>query len=158
MNKNFPKKNNSAIVARPLKLWQDQSHEPEVRLEILPLIDVIFCILTFFILASLSFSRQQAINLNLPTASTGETQVNEMLVVSLDSTGQVYLEQKAVTKEELAQTLKNYYLLNPQGLVVLHASRESLYNDVVELLDLLRTFGGDRVALATIPLDAPQLP
>jgi biopolymer transport protein ExbD len=158
MNKNFPKKNNSAIVARPLKLWQDQSNEPEVRLEILPLIDVIFCILTFFILASLSFSRQQAINLNLPKASTGETQVNEMLVVSLDSTGQVYLEQKAVTKEELGQTLKNYYLLNPQGVVVLNASRESLYNDVVELLDLLRTFGGDRVALATIPLDAPQLP
>ncbi|NER08197.1 MAG: biopolymer transporter ExbD, partial [Okeania sp. SIO3C4] len=40
-----------AVNARPLRLWQDNPNAPEVRIEIVPLIDVIFCILTFFILA-----------------------------------------------------------------------------------------------------------
>ncbi|TVQ45100.1 MAG: biopolymer transporter ExbD [Gloeocapsa sp. DLM2.Bin57] len=154
MSQKIPPK--STLLARPLKLWQDQSSQEEVRLEILPLIDVIFCILTFFILAAVTFSRQQAINLDLPSASTGQPQVNEMLVVSLDQNGQVYIEQQMVTNEQLIQTLRNYYLINPRGLVVLHASRETRYNEVVELLDLLRTFGGDRVALATLPLDSQE--
>jgi len=147
------KKNNSSIVARPIKLWQDHSSNQEVRIEIVPLIDVIFCILTFFILAAVSFSRQQAINLDLPSASTGQPQVNQTLMVSLDSQGQVYVEQKQVSREELSQSLQNYYVINPNGLVVLNASKEARYNEVVEVLDLLRSLGGDRVALATLPLD-----
>jgi biopolymer transport protein ExbD len=154
MNKKIPQKSN--LLARPLKLWQDNSSQEEVRLEILPLIDVIFCILTFFILAAVTFSRQQAINVDLPSASTGQPQVNEMLVVGLDQNGQIYLEQQIVTNEQLVQALKNYYLINPRGLVVLHASRETRYNEVIELLDLLRTFGGDRVALATLALDSQE--
>lgn len=150
------KKSSSPIVVRRLQLWQDQSSEQEVRLEILPLIDVIFCILTFFILAAVSFSRQQAINLDLPTARTGQPQTNETIVVSLDSTGQIYIEQQKVTPEELNQTLKNYYLLNPQGLVVLNAAKDIQYSEVVALLDRLRMVGGDRVALATLPVEGAE--
>ncbi|ELR97146.1 biopolymer transporter ExbD [Gloeocapsa sp. PCC 73106] len=152
------KKPDSPILVRPLKLWQDQTNEQEVRLEILPLIDVIFCILTFFILAAVSFSKQQAINLNLPSARTGQPQLEETIVVSLDELGQVYVEQEKVTSEELSQAVKNYYLLNPEGIVVLNAAREVRYNEVVELLDVLRTFGGDRVALATLPLEGAEIP
>jgi biopolymer transport protein ExbD len=80
--------------ARPLKLWHDRSDDIDARIELIPLIDVIFCILTFFILASVEFSRQQAISLNLPKASSGTPQMREMLVVSLDDFGQVYVENK----------------------------------------------------------------
>ena len=45
---------------RPLRLWQDKSSEQDMRVEVIPLIDVIFCILTFFILAGVGLSRQQA--------------------------------------------------------------------------------------------------
>lgn len=152
-------KYNPRILVRPLNLWQDQSKEQEVRLEILPLIDVIFCILTFFILAAVSFSRQQAINLDLPSARTGQTQMDEMMVVSLDSIGQIYVEEEFVTYEKLREILENYYLINPRGLVVLNASKDVRYNEVIELLDLLRSYGGDRVALATLPLEGdPNLP
>ncbi|MFN6032855.1 MAG: ExbD/TolR family protein, partial [Dolichospermum sp.] len=43
----------------------------DVQIQIIPLIDVVFCILTFFLLAALQFTRQQAINVDLPKASTG---------------------------------------------------------------------------------------
>ena len=139
------------MLARPMRLWQDRSNAQEVRIEVIPLIDVIFCILTFFILAALSFSRQQAINLDLPKASTGKPQMREMLVVSLDNIGQVYIEKELVTRNQLYQALKNYELLNPNGTIVLNASRDASYNEVIQVLDMLRQVGGDRVALATLP-------
>jgi biopolymer transport protein ExbD len=141
----------AAFSARPLKLWQDQSSNQEVRIEMLPLIDVIFCILTFFILAAVGFSRQQAISLDLPKASSGEPQMREMLVVSLDDLGQTYVEKQSVTKTQLYQAIKNYHQINPKGLMVLNAARNSSYNEVIEVLDMLRQIGGDRVALATLP-------
>jgi biopolymer transport protein ExbD len=112
---------------------------------------VIFCILTFFILAAVGFSRQQAINLDLPQANTGKPQMREMLVVSLDDLGQVYVEQQIVTRSQLSQSIKNYYQSNPNGLMVLYAAKNATYREVVEVLDLLREVGGDRVALATLP-------
>jgi biopolymer transport protein ExbD len=153
-NSTKPKRNKpkgSAIVARPLRLSHDVSRSEEVRIEILPLIDVIFCILTFFILGAVGLSRQQAISLNLPKASTGSPQMREMLVVSLDDFGQVYVEKQAVTREQLLGAIQNYHQFNPKGLMVLNASRNSTYNEVIQVLDLLRQVGGERVALATLP-------
>ncbi|HIK53859.1 MAG TPA: biopolymer transporter ExbD [Synechococcales cyanobacterium M55_K2018_004] len=130
--------------------------EPEVRIEIVPLIDVIFCILTFFILAAVTLTRQNAINVDLPAASTGVTQMREILVVSVDPVGQIYVEKSPVTEDQLFQVLQDFRLAKPQGIMVLYASRLASYNDVVRVLDILRSVGGDRVALAT--LDASGKP
>ncbi len=149
-----PKK--EALHARPLRLWQNDHSDREVRIELVPLIDVIFCILIFFILAAVGLSRQQAINLDLPQASTGRAQMRDMLIVSLDDLGQVYVEQQIVTRTQLAQEIKDYHQSNPNGLMVLHAAQNATYREVVEVLDMLREVGGDRVALATLPTDSPQ--
>jgi biopolymer transport protein ExbD len=139
------------------------STEPDVRIEIVPLIDVIFCILTFFILAAVTLTRQAAINVDLPRASTGTTQMRQNLLVSVDQIGQIYIEKLPVSREQLLQGITNFRQQNPQGLVVLSASRSASYNDVVQVLDLLRSAGGDRVALATLPGEdgataLPELP
>ncbi|MBE9156764.1 biopolymer transporter ExbD [Nodosilinea sp. LEGE 06152] len=131
----------------------------DVRLEIIPLIDVIFCILTFFILAAVGLTRQQAIDLDLPTAQTGQAlpgQVGEgadRLYVSVDGLGQIYLDQQPVTLDLLTDVLLQFNQVNPGGLIVLYASRDARYEDVVTVLDQLRAVGGDRVALATLPSD-----
>lgn len=145
-------KDNSSqkYTPRPLKLWGDLNPPQEVRIEIVPMIDVIFCILTFFILAAVGFSRQQAINLNLPRATTGTAQMREMLVVSLDNQGQLYLEKQPVSQVQLYSAIQNYNTINPSGLMVLHASEDVRYSQVVEILDMLKEVGGDRVALATL--------
>lgn len=142
--------NHHKFRAKPFKLWQDIDSK-EVSIEIVPMIDVIFCILTFFILAAVGFSRQQALSLNLPKASTGTSQMREMLVVSLDNRGQLYLEKQPVSQVQLYSAIKNYHSLNPSGLMVLHASQEVRYSQVIEVLDMLKEVGGERVALATLP-------
>ena len=139
---------------RPFRLWQDNSGNQDVKIELIPLIDVIFCILTFFILAAVNFSRQQAIRLDLPQAKTGTPQMREMLVVSLDDLGQVYVEQQLVSRNQLSQSIENYNQSNPNGLMVLYAAKNATYREVVEILDILREVGGNRVALATLPKDS----
>lgn len=129
----------------------------EARIEIVPLIDVIFCILTFFILAAVGLTRQEGIGVQLPQASTGQAQMREMLVVSLDPVGQIFVEKQPVTKEQLYQLLLQYNRSKPQGIITLSASQTVSYNQVVEVLDLLRSIGGDRVALAVSPTDQPNL-
>ncbi|MBE9076297.1 biopolymer transporter ExbD [Romeria aff. gracilis LEGE 07310] len=129
----------------------------DLRIEILPLIDVIFCILTFFILAAVGLTRQQAISLDLPTAETGtavpESAGRDRLFVSVDAAGQVYIEQNQspVPLQQLYDILQQFQQFAPEGTIVLYAAREARYNDVIRVLDLLRAVGGDRVALATLP-------
>lgn len=127
------------------------STDPDVRVELVPLIDVIFCILTFFIVAAVTLTRQAAINVDLPSAKTGTTQMRQILVVSIDPIGQTYVEKDAVTQSQLTDALVKFRKESPDGLMVLYASRASSYNDVVRVLDLLRSVGGTRVALATLP-------
>jgi biopolymer transport protein ExbD len=133
-------------------------HTPieEVQIQIIPLIDVVFCILTFFLLAALQFTRQQAINVDLPRATTGTTsaassQPNNILLVTIDAVGKTYIERDPVTREQLEVRLKEYITSNPQGILVLNASPTATYNDVVQALDLLRQVGGNRVSLGIIP-------
>jgi biopolymer transport protein ExbD len=134
-------------------------HTPveEVQIQLIPLIDVIFCILTFFLLAALQFTRQQAINIDLPKANSGTSPTSglqsntNMLPVTIDAVGQIYVEKNTVGRDELAAILKKYVQENPNGVLVLNASRTATYNDVIETLDLLRQVGGDRVSLGIIP-------
>jgi biopolymer transport protein ExbD len=140
-----------------MKINQNHYNSTEdVQVQIIPLIDVVFCMLTFFILASLQFSRQQSINIDLPQANTATASVQsetdrDILPVTIDGVGQIYVEQDAIQREQLGGILKNYLAANPKGTLVLYASRSARYNDVIEILDLLRQVGGDRVSLAIIP-------
>ena len=134
--------------------------QSDVQIEILPMIDVIFCILTFFILAAVGLTRQQAIELDLPAVNnssplqeTSQDRLKDRLYVSVDSVGQVYVDKSAVPLGLLYDVLVQHQKIAPNGTIVLYASRSARYEDVIKVLDLLRSVGGDRVALATLPND-----
>jgi biopolymer transport protein ExbD len=142
-----------------MKIHTDTPAE-EVQIQIIPLIDVIFCILTFFILATLQFTRQQGIASSLPQASTGTpiSTNREMITVTIAPTGQLFANQQPVDRAQLAQVLALYVQQNPSGLLVLNAAPTAFYNDVIQILDLMRSVGGDRATLATTPLSASPSP
>ena len=128
-----------------------------IFIELLPLVDVVFCILTFFILAAVG-SRQQAISLDLPNANTGAalppaalSTGRDRLYISVDAIGRIYLDQDPILEQNLVRLVDEFYTNNPQGIVVLYAAKDSRYDDVVRVLDVLRSVGGNRVALATLP-------
>jgi biopolymer transport protein ExbD len=144
-----------------------QTSTEDAQVQIIPLIDVIFCILTFFILAALQFSRKEAIkaiNLDLPKASTATTSPAlpgdknksdpQRLIIHIDPINQLYViepqGQKLITREQLPGILENYLKQNPSGTLLLNAARSAQYNDVIETLNVLRQVGGDRVSLGVI--------
>jgi len=123
------------------------------QIQILPLIDVIFCILTFFILAVVQTERPQAVNVDLPQAKTGTVQAPDRLIVTLRPGGQLLVGQEEVAdRTALMDRAKTYLAQRPDGLLVLNASQTAMYSDVIGVLDSLREVGGvRRVALATTP-------
>ncbi|WP_373542012.1 biopolymer transporter ExbD [Chamaesiphon sp.] len=135
--------------------------DQEPRIELVPLIDVIFCILTFFLLAGLQVAKQQAIGVDIPQAASGTPAARELLMVTLNDAGQLFVEQQPMlVPGQLVAAVRQYRQARPNSSIVLYASKLVTYNQVVEVLDALRTVAGDRVALATLPTNtaAPTPP
>ncbi len=128
------------------------------QIQILPLIDVIFCILTFFILAVVQTERPQAVNVDLPQAKTGTVQAPDRLIITLQPGGEILVGQEQIAdRTALMDRAKTYLSQRPDGLLVLNASQTAIYSDVIGLLDSLREVGGvRRVALATTPKTEPS--
>jgi biopolymer transport protein ExbD len=119
------------------------------RVEVVPLIDVIFCILTVFLLSGLQATRQQAINVAIPQARNSETQIGERLLVSLDAEGQISIDKQPYLPDALRQRVRGYLVDKPNGSVVLYADKQVRYERVIEIMDTLRGIAGEKVALAT---------
>ena len=122
---------------------------PEVNL--VPMMDVIMTILTFFIIISMTLtSRQNSVNVTLPSTDQGltEQKIPDPLVVTINQQKQLFLGKQPISEAQLAEPMKAYLQLNPQGAVVLNADRKLAYEEVVQILGKMRAIGGDRVSLA----------
>ena len=125
---------------------QKKSEMPEVNL--VPMMDVLMTILTFFIL--IAMTTQQTVNVNLPSTSAGavETKDPDPLIVGLNLQNEILLADKPVPSSELGQKIQSYLAQNPKGVVILKADSKIPYEQVVKLLGTMRDMGGDRVSLA----------
>jgi biopolymer transport protein ExbD len=126
---------------------------PEVNL--VPMMDVLMTVLTFFIIISMSLTGQQLVNVRLPQSVPGddareETQAAQVdaLVVGLDRDGNLVLDNETLSFSQLSQRVRDYFAQNPSGKLVLKADRELTYSQVAGLLTDLRAIGGNRVSLA----------
>jgi biopolymer transport protein ExbD len=125
------------------------SQMPELNL--VPMMDVIMTILTFFIIVSMTLTnRQNAVNLKLPSVGSGISQQKtpDPLVISLNPQGQLFLGKEPITEEQLVQPVQVYLQQNPQGAVILNADHKLPYEQVIKVIGKLRDIGGDRVSLA----------
>lgn len=135
---------------------QSDHRMPFVNL--VPMMDVLMTVLTFFIIISMSLTGQQILNVSLPNLSrqplgtqTGKKPASmslKSLVIGLDTKGNILIEAEPVDENLLAQRIQKYLALNPKGKIVLKADRELPYDKVAKLLDLVSKIGGDRISLA----------
>ena len=119
------------------------------HLDLVPLMDVILTVLTFFVLSSLALVRQQTVDVNLPGANAGTTQQTtpDPLVIGMNQQGQILLRNGPANEAELKQQMQSYLAKNPKGAVILKADRNLPYEQVVRLLGEMRDVGGDRVSI-----------
>jgi biopolymer transport protein ExbD len=130
-----------------------ESQVPEVNL--IPMMDVLMTVLTFFIIISMGLTGQQLLNVRLPESVPGDGAVEEpqvaqadALVVGLDKDGNLILDNQPTSFNRLSQRVRTYFAQNPNGKLVLKADRELTYSEVAGLLTDLRAIGGNRVSLA----------
>jgi len=119
----------------------------EARIEIIPLIDIMFFLLAAFMLVSLTMVNLKSVKVNLPTATTATPENRKDFVdVSIDKSGAVFLDKQAVSDDQLVRGLQQLREANPRLRVLISGDREALHGDVIHALDLVRVAGIDNVA------------
>lgn len=126
--------------------------EPDLPLQInvTSLIDVVFCILTFFIVSSLSLTRSEGLPVNLPQASTAQPQKVSQINVSITTDGAIALDRQLIDIEQLESALRQKIAPNSESLVVLNADKAVDHGRVVAVMDRLRRVKGAKLAIATL--------
>ena len=112
------------------------------RIEIIPLIDIMFFLLASFMMVSLSQVHMKGIKVNLPTASSGETQSKrEYVSVSVDKDGHFFFDKDEVTEQDLQARLTKVHQSSPEAKVFVRGDRDTAHLNVTRLLDYLRSAG-----------------
>jgi biopolymer transport protein ExbD len=132
----------------PVKLGSKLPPESaEARIEIVPLIDIMFFLLAAFMLVSLSMVNMKSVKVNLPTATTASGDVKKDIVdISVDKTGLVFVDKKLVDDSQLVATLTAALRSNPNLRVFISGDRDAHHGAIIHALDAVRTAGIDKVA------------
>ncbi len=122
----------------------------KARIEIIPLIDVIFFLLATFIMVSLSMVKNQGISVNLPSAATGTPQERETAVtITVTRSGDIYINQEKLDTGLLSQRLKQLKTENPDIRVFINGDKEACFGNAIQILDEVRSSGITKVAIQT---------
>ena len=122
----------------------------KARIEIIPLIDVIFFLLATFVMVSLSMVKNQGISVNLPSAATGASQEREAAVtITVTKSGDIYLNQEKLASDLLPQRLKQLKAENPDMRVFINGDNEAYFGNAIQILDVVRSSGITKVAIQT---------
>ena len=129
------------------KSFKFYNQDPQIN--ILPMIDIIFVILSFFIISSLYLVKLESIPLNLPNAETSKNELNDPIIVSLDKSGNIYINKNYATKESFERDISKF--AENKKLILIRADKDIKYGEVVYILDTLRKFNNFKIAVSTEP-------
>ena len=119
-----------------------------VTFDFAPMVDVVLLLLIFFLLTSNLAAKQNSLPLDLPRASSTVQETPDLPLVSVTTAGKVFLNGKATTLTKLGAQLKPL-IVSSGGLVGLRADERGTYGAVVQVMDIIKKAGGERLALGT---------
>jgi biopolymer transport protein ExbD len=114
----------------------------KARIEIIPLIDIMFFLLASFMMVSLSQVTMKGMKVNLPIGSSGETQSKKDYVsLSVDKDGYYYFDKEKIPLEEILPRLLKVHATNPEAKIFIRGDREAVHGNVTRMLDQIRASG-----------------
>jgi biopolymer transport protein ExbD len=125
--------------------------QPKARIEIIPMIDVIFFLLVFFMISTLSMTINRGLPVALPTAVTSQKDLQENINLTLTRGGELFLNKEPITLQDIGPRLKAALAAEPALVVILNADGEVRHSAVVDVMDELRMAGVSRLAIAVKP-------
>jgi biopolymer transport protein ExbD len=124
------------------------SQIPELNL--VPMLDVLMTVLTFFIIVSMTLTTQQGVEVQLPSSDppAADEPPPKVAIIKLSANNQILFADQPTQAKALTAQTKAFLQENPKGLVVLQPDEKLPYEKVVALLGELKQAGGERVSLA----------
>ncbi len=126
----------------------------KARIEIIPLIDTIFFLLVFFMMASLSMAVYRGVPVNLPKAASGQHELKENAALTVTKGGELFLDKQPIAWDALPSRLTALMTANPELTVIINADEDVPHGRVVEAMDVARGAGVGRMAIAVKPSEA----
>jgi len=123
----------------------------KARIEIIPMIDTMFFLLVFFMIATLSMTLQHGMPVNLPEAESATDKVPEKVSITLTDKGNLYFNKDAISFSDLEPRLKNLLQMDGDVSVVINADEAVVHGRVIAVMDTVRKIGITNMAIATKP-------
>ena len=119
----------------------------KARIEIIPLIDIMFFLLASFMMVSLSQVTMKGMKVNLPFGASGETQSKkDYISLSVDKDGLYYFDKEPIALEAIHGKLVQIYRTNPEAKVFIRGDAEAVHGNVTRMLDQIRASGFSKLS------------
>ena len=119
------------------------------RLEIIPLIDIMFFLLASFMMVSLSMQHLMSIKVSLPTATQAKSLAKpEMVTLTVDRYGQVSMDDKPIGFADLFKALQQRATTSPNYPVYISGQKDATHGSMIYVLDLVRRAGMHKIAFS----------
>jgi biopolymer transport protein ExbD len=123
----------------------------KARIEIIPMIDIIFFLLVFFMISTLSMTINRGLPVNLPKAASSQRDLRESFNITVTREGDIFLNKEPITLQEIGQRVQDGLMKDPDLLAVINADDHAIHGAVVEIMDKVRLAGVTRLAIAVKP-------
>ena len=121
----------------------------KARLEIIPLIDIMFFLLASFMLVSLSMTKQRTVSVNLPAAATSQTNLKpDNISLAVNAAGQLFIEKQPIALDALEALLKERLKANKDLPVFISGDAATPHGAMIAVLDYVRRCGVTKVAFS----------
>ncbi len=124
------------------------ARKPRRGLGIIPLVDVAFFLLIFFMVAG-TVNQFEIIEINPPVATSGELLDEGHIVILLGTRDEIVMDDALVTPEELSVSLTEQLRLNPDKVITLKADGAMKAVKMIEIMDRIKAAGGKQITIAT---------
>ena len=115
---------------------------------IIPMIDIIFFLLVFFMMNSLQTVAQKALAVQLPQAQSATAPAQLPIIMTIDEEGHITIDNNPVSITESEAIMKRHMEENPNAAVVLQADQRTAHGQVVAVMDMLKGAGVKRLSIA----------
>lgn len=123
--------------------------EQQPKLMIIPMIDIIFFLLVFFMMSTLYMVEQRTLPVSLPQASTAQADMAKNVAITIARDGAIYIDQEQIPLELFKARIQAQLARQADSAFVLRADKQAEYGRVVQVLDELKALGVKKVAVAT---------
>ena len=127
-----------------------ENDELKSEINILPMIDVIFAILSFFIVSSLFLTKVETIPINLPNSSTAKKEDKRSINLSIDSKSRIFLNKNLVQLSNLKNEIIKFNI-EKNSLIIIRGDKNVNYGKIVEVIDIIRSLNNIKIAISTNP-------